>query len=81
MSTDGLVDPRLLEWAQELRALRNQGAHFTDVPVSREESRDALELCEAILDYMYVLSARFKEFRSRRSGPGSGPHLPRSVGQ
>jgi len=67
MHADGLIDGRLFEWAQELRALGNEGAHNTGRPVSREDAADALALCEAMLDYMYVLTAKFNEFKQRRS--------------
>ena len=63
----GLIDERLHEWTSELRVLRNQGAHFTGTLVNREDARDALALCEALLDYMYVLAERFNEFKERRT--------------
>lgn len=67
MKSKDLIDPRLLEWAEELRVLRNEGAHFTGSQVSREDSKDALELSEALLDYTYVLASRFDAFRTRRA--------------
>lgn len=67
MLDQGHLDARLLEWSQELRALGNAGAHYTGSPVSREDARDALELAEAMLDHLYVLAKRFKEFKDRRS--------------
>lgn len=71
MHSRDLIDKQLLEWAQELRTLGNQGAHYTTEKVSREDASDALELCEAMLDYLYVLTAKFNEFRMRRRGdPG-----------
>ncbi|MFE7200691.1 DUF4145 domain-containing protein [Pseudonocardia alni] len=63
-----LIDDRLHEWTSELRVLRNQGAHFTSDLVKREDARDALALSEALLDYMYVLTERFNEFKARRAG-------------
>jgi Domain of unknown function (DUF4145) len=33
---DRRLDPRLFEWADELRVLRNHGAHYTAKQVSRE---------------------------------------------
>lgn len=70
----GAIDGRLFEWAQELRIFGNQGAHFAGVPVSREDAEDALALAEALLDYLYVLSAQFDSFKMRRSSrPGNAP--------
>jgi hypothetical protein len=67
LRTRGLIDDRLFEWTQALRVLRNEGAHFTGMLVSRADARDALQLSEALLDYMYVLTARFEEFKARRA--------------
>lgn len=68
MRATGLIEGRLLEWAQELRLLGNQGAHFTGNSVSRQDAADALALAEALLDYLYVFSAKFEEFKRRRRG-------------
>jgi hypothetical protein len=43
-----------------------KGAHFTGRRVSREDAQDALALAEALLDYLYVFSAQFAEFKQRR---------------
>jgi hypothetical protein len=67
MKEQGLIDERLYQWADELRVLRNEGAHYTGSQVSREDAADALALSEALLDYMYVLAAKFDEFRDRRA--------------
>ena len=67
MHADGLLDPRLLEWAQALRVVGNEGAHFTGRQVSREDASDSLAFSEAMLDYLYVLSAKFEEFKQRRT--------------
>jgi hypothetical protein len=66
MKESQLIDNRLLEWAQELRVLGNEGAHFTGNRVSRVDAEDALALAEAILDYLYVFNAQFKAFKERR---------------
>ncbi|MFD5539857.1 DUF4145 domain-containing protein [Streptomyces sp. NPDC127079] len=67
----GKIEGRLLEWAEALRALGNQGAHFTGVQVSREDATDALALAEALLDYMYVFTNQYEQFKARRSKPSS----------
>src|SRR5260370_42497354 len=69
LEKDGLIEGRLLEWAEELRVLGNDGAHFTGRRVSREDAQDALALAEALLDYLYVFSAQFAEFKQRRGAP------------
>ncbi|MFD4140711.1 DUF4145 domain-containing protein [Streptomyces sp. NPDC058572] len=62
----GKIEGRLFDWAQALRILGNQGAHFTGEDVGREDAADALALCEALLDYIYVLTTRYEEFVQRR---------------
>lgn len=62
-----VIDERLLEWADGLRVLGNVGAHFTDhAGVSKQDASDALELIEAMLDYVYVFSTKFQQFKARR---------------
>ncbi len=75
MEGKGLIEGRLLEWSQELRVLGNEAAHFTGGHVSRQDASDAIALAEAILDYLYVFSARFEEFKSRR-GQTANPVVP-----
>ncbi|WP_428961224.1 DUF4145 domain-containing protein [Micromonospora fluostatini] len=67
----GQIDDRLMEWAEELRTLGNQGAHFTGTKVTREDASDAVDLAEAMLDYMYVLTVKFAEFKKRRASKAS----------
>lgn len=74
MEKTGLIEGRLLEWAQALRTLGNEGAHFTGHQVSREDAEDSLAFAEAILNYMYVFSEQFTEFKKRREAPPEGPN-------
>jgi hypothetical protein len=69
----GIIDVRLLDWANMLRILGNVGAHFTGQSVTKQDASDALDLVEAMLDYVYVFSAKFEEFKARRQPVGS-PH-------
>lgn len=64
----GVLDGKLVDWASELRTLRNEAAHFGNAPVSREDAADILALTHAILEYVYVIAARFEDFRRRRHG-------------
>lgn len=67
LKNEGKIDGRLFEWAQELRVLGNQGAHYTGTSVSREDAADGLALAEALLDFLYVLTAQFEAFKARRT--------------
>jgi len=58
----------LVEWADLLRVVGNEGAHYTGRDVTREDAEDSLSFAEALLDHLYVLQKRFDEFKSRRVG-------------
>lgn len=64
-----VIDARLVEWADSLRVLGNVGAHFTEQAVTKQDASDALDLIEAMLDYVYVFSTKFEQFKARRDTP------------
>jgi hypothetical protein len=72
MKQQQLIDGRLWEWAETLRVVRNAAAHFNDEEISRQDAEDALAFSEAILDYLYVLTARFDALKARRSSKDVG---------
>ncbi len=65
------IDGLLAEWADLLRAVGNKGAHFTGERVTAQDAEDALDFAEALLDHLYVLRARFDEFKSRQDKPSA----------
>lgn len=67
LHTSGVIDARLLEWADALRVVRNEGAHFTGRQISRSDASDSIKFCEALLEYIYVVTDRFESFKKRRS--------------
>jgi hypothetical protein len=76
MKESGAIDERLFDWAQALRVLGNQGAHYTGTQISREDAEDALDLCEALLDYMFELTAKFTAFQQRRNASSASATEP-----
>jgi hypothetical protein len=64
----GQIDARLLNWAHEIRLIGNEAAHDADKKINKRDARDVLDLTEAILIYVFSLSARFEKFRGRRRG-------------
>jgi hypothetical protein len=72
LRADGLIDTTLAEWADALRILGNEGAHYTGKQVSRDDAEDALAFAEALLDHIYVLRKRFEKFAARRASKKSG---------
>jgi hypothetical protein len=73
MEAKGLIDRSIAEWADGLRVLGNQGAHFTGRKVSREDASDAIHFAEALLNHIYVYRRRFEEFKKRRETKTSPP--------
>lgn len=67
MKAERLIDITIAEWANALRVLGNEGAHYTGNRVSRDDADDALAFAEALLDHIYVLRLRFQEFAERRA--------------
>jgi hypothetical protein len=71
LKADGLIDTTIAEWADALRVLGNEGAHYTGRQVLRDDSEDALAFAEALLEHIYVLRKRFEEFARRRESKGA----------
>lgn len=63
----GHIDRRLLDWAHEIRLIGNEAAHDTDTKVTKRDARDVLDFTEAILIYVFSLTARFQAFQARRA--------------
>lgn len=57
----------MAEWADQLRDVRNSAAHFNSDPITRLDAEDSIAFSEALLDYLYVLTARFNAMKLRRS--------------
>ncbi len=62
-----VIDKRLYEWGEELRKMRNLGAHASLEKVSEKDARDILDFVHAIADYVFVLSKKFSDFMGRRN--------------
>lgn len=69
LRAQGKIDGFLAEWADLLRIVGNEGAHFSSTDdASAQDAEDALDFAEALLDHLYVLRARFNAFQTRRQG-------------
>lgn len=66
LRTKGIIDDRIHAWADELlREIGNDAAHSSTV--SREDAKDALDFCKAIIDYLFVFMPAFKRFKDRHN--------------
>jgi hypothetical protein len=66
MKEEGHIDGRLWEWAQTQRNVRNSAAHFDSNAITKQDAEDSIAFSEALLDYLYVLTARFEALKDRR---------------
>ena len=65
---EGIISEQLKTWANELRILRNIGAHATEIEVSEPDAKEAIDFLRAILENLYDLTPKFTEFKARRQG-------------
>ncbi len=59
-----------------LRKERNIGAHATGESVSRLDAQDVLDFAKAIAEYIYVMSAKFDEYQTRKAKLGATKGSP-----
>ena len=77
LKAKSIIDGRLFEWGEALRKHRNIGAHASDEEITRENASDLLHFTIAICDYVYVLSAKYEEFKLRQiKTTGNRPNRP-----
>lgn len=62
-----VIDERLYTWGDELRKVRNLGAHASEERVSKQDASDVLDFLHAICEYVYVLNKKFDNFMARRN--------------
>jgi hypothetical protein len=62
----GIIDKRLYEWGDELRKHRNLAAHASGANFNLVDAKDLYEFSTAICEYVFVLTAKFEEFRKRQ---------------
>jgi hypothetical protein len=62
-----VIDNRLYDWSQHLHAFRNLAAHpdMEGVSITREDAEDLQAFVQAIIEYIYDLTDRYEEFKSR----------------
>ncbi len=73
MKDEGLISEELTQWGDELRFIGNVGAHPTDVVVTEEDARDAVEFLSAIVQTIYVLRPKFQAIKARREKNAAAP--------
>lgn len=67
MAANGLLQPALAEWAKEVRAVGNSGAHFDPIDtVSNADAAQLIEFLQALIDYLYVLPYDLNQRRAAK---------------
>jgi hypothetical protein len=66
LKDQGLIDDKIVHWANALREQRNLGAHATGVDVNEQDARDVLDFANAICEYVYVLAQKYEAYMARR---------------
>lgn len=67
LKDQGIIDGRLFDWSQQLRAFRNLAAHPDEnsISISRQDAEDLQSFVYAIIEYIYDLTDRYEEFKAR----------------
>ena len=65
LANDGRIPNTLAEMAQQLKKLRNLGAHDAEDEVTNEDVPTIISFLEAILKYLYVAPAKIGTVRAR----------------
>jgi len=76
----GLIEGRLLEWAEALRNFGNEAAHDVLVNIAPQDAKDIIEFTEALIEYVFTYRDRFDDFQKRRrKEPGKSESKPGAV--
>lgn len=66
MYDDGAISQEIHDWANELRSIRNIGAHATAKKLSRQDAKESLDFLQAILETIYYMRPKFIAMKARR---------------
>lgn len=69
----GIIDEKLYQWSESLRAHRNLGAHASEEKVTKDDATDLTDFLNAICDYVFVLTAKFESFMRRKTEAAQRP--------
>ena len=67
MRDEGALSEELYSWANELRVLRNESAHVTDINVTLDEVNSSMDFLQSLLEIIYKIRPKFKEYSVLRS--------------
>jgi HEPN domain-containing protein len=70
---DQVIDDRLYEWGRALHQERNLAAHPSGTHFKKEDADDVFKFTHSICEYIFVLSAEFNDYKSRRAARAQQP--------
>jgi hypothetical protein len=76
LKENGVIENKLFEWAEELRAMGNEAAHGVESTIPGDDAKDMLEFTEALLEYVFTYRHKFEEFQKRRTKTKSKDKRP-----
>ncbi len=62
-----IIDEMIYDWGETLRKERNIGAHASTEKISKKDANDILDFTNAIVEYIYTLSEKYREFQKRKT--------------
>ena len=69
MYKNGAISQEIHDWANELRVIRNFGAHASEEKIERQDATEALDFLQAILETLYYMRPKFGKMQARRAKP------------
>src|SRR5690606_7882660 len=67
MRDEGALSEELYSWANELRVLRNESAHVSEIDVTLDDVNSSMDFLQSLLEIVYRIRPKFKEYSERRS--------------
>jgi len=66
LKTNGKIDEKLFNWANQLRLIGNDAAHDINIKITKGDAKDSIIFLNALLLYIYTLDKKFELFKNRR---------------
>lgn len=63
----GILESRMLEWADHLRLYGNDAAHDVNMQITQKEAEDLIDFTRALVEYVFTYRKRFEGFKQSRT--------------
>lgn len=72
LGSAGMLPQAMVDWAHEIRLLRNVGAHAAESEVEAQDAQDMVEFLDLFLHYALTLPEEISAYKARRGNVGAG---------